>query len=59
MWGKAVYFAKNASYSDAYAYQDGRGYRQIIVGEVLVGNYIALPQDNELTKPPFIDETDV
>jgi hypothetical protein len=59
-WGKAVYFARNASYSNMYAYQDvATGYRKLLIGQVLIGNYIALPEDNELTKPPCIYGTEV
>ena len=50
MWGRAVYFAFNASYSNSYSYRNGLE-RQMFLGEVLLGDFIALPQQN-LVKPP-------
>ena len=46
MWGKAIYFAQNSSYSHAYRYRNvANGTRQIFFARVLVGQSIALPAD--------------
>jgi hypothetical protein len=42
MWGTAVYFAVNASYSNAYAYKENN-HKILFLGEVLVGDHIDLP----------------
>lgn len=58
MWGRGVYFAVNASYSDSYAYHCGNNVRKMFAAFVLVGNsYFSLP-DGKLTKPPLLDESD-
>ena len=49
MWGRAVYFALNASYSTSYAFKNG-GIRQMFLGEVVLGEEVLLPQQN-LVKP--------
>lgn len=58
MWGKAVYFAKNASYSRAYAYKTRDSFRQMFLAEVLLGETIKLPQ-SALTKPPVNEATGI
>ena len=51
MWGNGTYYAKNASYSNAYAYHNGQGSMQMFLCEVIVGDYVTLgPQ--ALVKPP-------
>jgi hypothetical protein len=50
MWGRAVYFAQNASYSSSYAFR-GQNCRQMFLAEVVLGDYIPLPQQ-QLVKPP-------
>ena len=42
MWGRAVYFALNASYSTSYAFRNG-GIRQMFLGEVVLGEEVLLP----------------
>ena len=39
-WGIAVYFAKNALYSDAYRHNLPTGERQFFLAEVLLGDYV-------------------
>eukprot|EP01133_Synstelium_polycarpum_P010713 gene10713-12462_t len=52
MWGKATYFAVNASYSHGYRSQSGGG-SQMFYSRVLVGETIrVMPNDGSLTKPP-------
>lgn len=50
MWGRACYFAKNASYSQNYAFNVG-GKKQFFLAEVLLGEVVPLPSQN-LIKPP-------
>ena len=40
MWGIAVYFAKNANYSDDYRFNCANGDRQFVLAEVLIGDTI-------------------
>ena len=43
MWGIAVYFAKNSSYSNAYSYAvPGTGERQMFQATVIVGKAAVL-----------------
>ena len=50
MWGRAVYFAQNASYSSSYAFRANNS-RKMFLAEVLLGDSIPLPQQ-QLVKPP-------
>ena len=56
MWGKAIYFAENASYADNYAFTTTKSKRkQIIFAYVLVGETVAKSHDansQALTRPP-------
>merc|ERR1711879_774706 len=54
MWGEAVYFAFNASYSHGYSYSAGlpAGSRQMFFARVLLGDCAPLPADKSLRKPP-------
>jgi hypothetical protein len=49
MRGKAVYFIRNASYSTSYAFR-GNNCRKFFLAEVLLGDYVQLPQQS-LIKP--------
>ena len=52
MWGQAIYFAQEASYSlNFYAYEQS-GSKQIFLAEVLTGDHVEWPQDQSLKKPP-------
>ena len=52
MWGKGSYFAKNSSYSVSYAHRLSNGLYQLFCCIVLVGDYVELPSNNALTRPP-------
>ena len=59
-WGKACYFAKNASYSDSdYKYILPNGERQLILAEVLLGKYLNHQKQSTLTKPPLIPGSNI
>ena len=51
-WGKAIYFAENASYSHAYRYTTKDGYYQMFLARVTIGDFIEMSSDTTLTKPP-------
>eukprot|EP01112_Ceratiomyxa_fruticulosa_P020406 TRINITY_DN6931_c0_g1_i1.p1 TRINITY_DN6931_c0_g1~~TRINITY_DN6931_c0_g1_i1.p1 ORF type:complete len:172 (+),score=43.69 TRINITY_DN6931_c0_g1_i1:1-516(+) len=51
MWGRANYFAQNASYSDAYAY-NGSGFKQMFLARVAVGKNHHTAPDSKIIKPP-------
>jgi hypothetical protein len=42
MWGIAIYFAKNASYSNEYCHILTNGDKQFFLAEVLLGEYLTL-----------------
>ena len=56
MWGRAIYFAKNALYSDKYCSKLIEE-KQFFLAEVLLGDYPFIPEaDKEresLKTPPF------
>ena len=54
MWGLAIYFAKNASYSNNYCHTLPSGEKQFFLVEVLLGDYPLplLPSNNKLRMPP-------
>ena len=52
MWGKAVYFAKNASDSNSFAFQT-TGSRQMFLGEVILGDCVKKLSPEKLIKPPI------
>eukprot|EP00347_Sterkiella_histriomuscorum_P006231 403353563 len=52
MWGQAIYFAQNSSYSDGYKYAVSQTTFQMFFARVLVGNYIKLPSDKQIKMPP-------
>uniref|UniRef100_A0A6B2LD09 Poly [ADP-ribose] polymerase n=1 Tax=Arcella intermedia TaxID=1963864 RepID=A0A6B2LD09_9EUKA len=53
MWGIAIYFAVNASYSTNYCYTTPTGEKQMFLAQVLVGEDYATLPDNKLKKPPL------
>ena len=57
MWGRGIYFAVNASYSDSYAFREGNVYK-MFAAFVLTGNSKFSHPDGSLTKPPRITTTD-
>ena len=52
MWGVAIYFAKNAKYSNDYCFKLSSGEKQFFLAEVLLGDYTILPSNRELKMPP-------
>ena len=53
MWGRAVYFAVNASYSNEYAHRFQNNTKELLYCKVIVGNaYECLP-DNKIRNPPL------
>lgn len=52
MWGNGTYYALNASYSLGYAHAAADGTSEMFLCEVLVGDFIKLPSDGSLKKPP-------
>ena len=57
MWGRGIYFAVNASYSNGYAYHEGN-VRKMFAAFVLTGNSKFSDPDGSLTKPPPIPAID-
>lgn len=58
MWGRGNYFAMNASYSNSFAFQTKDGIRKMFAAWVLTGrSYHSQPSHN-LTKPPYLKESD-
>ena len=58
MWGRGNYFAKNASYSDGYAY-DQSGIRKMFAAWVLTGLSYESVSNASLTMPPVRQQGDV
>jgi hypothetical protein len=54
MWGRANYFAVNASYSDGY-HHPADGVKQIFYARVMIGNTIISKPDRSLKMPPPIN----
>jgi hypothetical protein len=54
MWGKGLYFADNASYSDDYAnsIHSGAGQRSFFLVKLLAGEEVHLPSDGSLRVCP-------
>ena len=53
MWGRASYFAVNASYSDSYAYHNAvKQTNKLILVKVLTGDSYSCEPDSSLRRPP-------
>ncbi len=54
-WGRGVYFAVNASYSDSYTHKNN-GMKEMLVAKVVVGNFkdYGTTQDSSLKHPPKV-----
>ena len=52
MWGRALYFAKNASYSKDYSFVHPDNQRTMFLAEVLLGDYAKLGKNKSLLRPP-------
>lgn len=55
MWGIAVYFAVNSSYSNGYAYKCPDGTKKMFYGEVIIGKEKEMPSTPLLKHPPLIE----
>ena len=55
MWGRGNYFAKNASYSDSYAFNE-KGLKKMFAAWVLTGISYESNPDGNLTMPPVREE---
>lgn len=54
MWGKGIYFAVNASYSNTYAHSvRGTNMKKLLVAFVLTGLSYHCKPDSNLTMPPY------
>jgi hypothetical protein len=53
MWGRALYFAVNASYSDSYAYKTKNETKKLLLCLVYTGDYIKQEPDRTLRQPPI------
>ena len=51
MWGRGLYFAENASYSNGYAHTAG-GQKMFMLAKLLSGEEVNLPSNGSLTSPP-------
>lgn len=52
-WGIGTYFAVNASYSNSYSYKpQNKGYRQMLMANVLTGESCRCAPDDTLRRPP-------
>ena len=56
MWGKGLYFAENASYSNNYAFK-GNNSLTFFLAEFILGEKKVLPSDYTLTAPPVNPST--
>jgi hypothetical protein len=52
MWGRALYIAANASYSNAYSSDGGNGERQFFYVRAALGRPKEVPSDNSIRAPP-------
>jgi hypothetical protein len=59
MWGKAIYFAYNSSYSNSYASSLPNGSKQMFMATVLIGKEIELNPDRTLREPPMQPNTNI
>ncbi|TNV82397.1 hypothetical protein FGO68_gene16353 [Halteria grandinella] len=55
VWGRANYFARNASYSHDYKYTLPDGTFQMLSAMVIIGNTIKMSSDPTLIEAPFIE----
>ena len=57
MWGKANYFAVNASYSNSYAHNNANtGKKEVFLVKVLTGESYECAPDGSLRFPPLKDK---
>ena len=56
MWGKASYFAVNASYSNSYAFRCENGNMQLFSVKICAGDVVEMAPDKTLRLPPLKSE---
>ncbi|KAJ3431968.1 poly [adp-ribose] polymerase [Anaeramoeba flamelloides] len=66
MWGKGIYFAVNASYSNHYAHKKTKSSsffqkvtKQFFLAKVLVGDSITMAHTDSLVRPPIKNTSQV
>lgn len=52
LWGQGTYYAKNSFYSHDYCFRTPANQCQMFLCLVLVGDYVELPQNDKLVRPP-------
>jgi hypothetical protein len=52
MWGKGIYFAENAKYSDDYTYKHRNNVKGMFFAMVNLGRVADLPSDKKIVEPP-------
>ena len=57
MWGRAIYFAVDASYSNAYCHRTNAGTYLLLFARVLVGDSVELYSNSMIVAPPFRQDT--
>ena len=58
MWGRAIYFAVNSSYSNSYSYNAG-AFRQMFMASVLIGKFEPRQSDRSIREPGLIPGTNL
>ena len=53
MWGRGLYFAEKASYSNSYAFATAQGRKCILLAKLFVGEEIHMQSDRSLRLPPY------
>ena len=53
MWGRGLYFAVNASYSNGYAHSTPQGTKVFMLARVMIGDAAVLQPNGSLRKPPL------
>jgi hypothetical protein len=52
MWGKGIYFAVNAAYSNGYAHTCVAGQKSFFMAKLILGEVTEIPSNGALVKPP-------
>ena len=59
MWGRAIYFAENASYSQDWSFKAEGGLRKMFLAMVILGDCIELPLTKGMVQPPYKPGTSI
>jgi len=54
MWGRAIYFSVNSSYSHSFSFSAPGGGHQIFMADVLLGTYETLAPNSNIRIPNLI-----